>query len=76
MLHATYSFQKVDNFDGDANYAELGLEHFFSKRTRLWTEGYYFMQELDQVDELEDIPGISIDDSKKWAVSVGIRHDF
>jgi len=76
VARATYSYQKVDNFDGDAQYIELGLEHFFSKRTRLWTEGYYFTQDLEDVDELQDIPGISIDDSQKWAVSVGIRHDF
>jgi predicted porin len=76
VLRGTFSYQKADDFDGDAQYYELGFDHFFSKRTRLWAESYWFVQDLEDVDALQDIQNISVDDSKKWAISLGIRHDF
>jgi predicted porin len=68
IAYATYAYTDPDASDFDElQHMELGLEHYFSERTRVWVEGIYAFNEADVADA---------DDADALAVSLGVRHDF
>jgi predicted porin len=68
IAYATYAYTDPDATDfEEVQHVELGLEHYFSERTRIWAEGIYAFNEADIADT---------DDASALAVSLGVRHDF